>query len=578
MMNLIKAYICIVSLLSGFVHAEDIVLLLAIDNVTVHPASAIVTRKAKISIPAGDHRLIIDSLPADLDIARLQLSINHPSVRFGSIDVVNVDQQDSLREQIVGKEQAIIELNEKRQESSDVVSVAQSQLQLLSTLVNAKADTDTWVNLKAGDLDALLQSVGSNSNLALLASRQAKIQQRQLDQEIAKLRQEIVQLKEQKLESTRVYVNIAAQADIDTEAILSYPIAEAGWQWLYEARLDTKAKALSLVRQVAVSQSSSDSWDNVEIAVTTTNLKQSTTTPDLNSVFVQWWEENGSGRHEISRRRAFQSIAQAQKPNLGNTQAGEVIEEVIVTGSYLKGSRSERATNYRDLESIAHDPYQTKKPAEIVSSQYLVDFKIPGRVSVSNNSQEKLLTIGESFFDVELATRVVPAVELNAFLEARFVYSDGIPFPAAQIHLYRDGGYIGDGFVETFLPGEEVQLAFGIDELVRVEQIAEEESSAIAGAFGRSSLIQTRLRYDLHSFHDQPLNVEVIGRIPVSQDKRLSIDIPDTATPADESDFRGISGINLWKLTLPPREKASIYHHVDIHYPKDSMLSFTNKQ
>jgi phage shock protein A len=556
--------------------ADEIIIQPSIDRVTVHPNSAIVTRKASIAVLPGSHKLIITNLPADLDTARLQLSINHPNVRFGSIDVLKINNSDDREQQIKTLEQKIQSLKDQGQENEDLVSVANAQMQLMSSLVNAKIDSSTWTNFKAAELDALLLSVNKNAGSALESTRQAKVRQRALNLQIRELEKEISSLQSQQITYSAVHANIEALASIETAVSLSYPVSEASWHWLYEARLDTEAKAVALVRQAAVKQSTDENWNNVAVSITTADPRQSTTTPELNSVFVKWQEENGDGRHEISRRRAFQSIAQANLPRLEYGQPVDVIEEIIVTGTHIRGDSFERLRPYREIATIAQDPFQTKRPADIVSTQYLVDFNVPGRVDVPNESQEKLLTIVESFYDVELVTRVVPAAELAAFLEAEFLYTDNIPLPAATMYLYRDGAYIGKTTTEPFLPGEDIKLAFGIDDLIRVEQIAEEENSAEAGTFGRTSLIQSRLRYDLVSFHEHAIELEVVGRIPVTRDKKIGVEIPVTATAASKEDFEGASGIRSWQVTLHPREKASIYHHVDIRYPKDSMLSFAN--
>ena len=104
----------------------------------------------------------------------------------------------------------------------------------------------------------------------------------------------------------------------------------------------------------------------------------------------------------------------------------------------------------------------------------------------------------------------------------------------------------------------------------------EQEGSKQGGTFSRTSVQQTRMRYDLTSYHNKSMQVEVLGRIPVSRDKSIEVNITKDATPADETDVDGKSGILLWRLNLQPRVKASVKHYFDVEYPKDDKLYFTD--
>src|SRR5690606_173135 len=86
--------------------AEDIELLLPIDAVTVYLSGAEVTRTATVNLPVGDHRLIMNDLPAGIDPARLLLSIEHHDVRLGSLQLETVHQGDlvSAEEQALQSE------------------------------------------------------------------------------------------------------------------------------------------------------------------------------------------------------------------------------------------------------------------------------------------------------------------------------------------------------------------------------------------------------------------------------------------------------------------------------------------
>ncbi|MBK7117526.1 MAG: DUF4139 domain-containing protein [Proteobacteria bacterium] len=65
-----------------------------------------------------------------------------------------------------------------------------------------------------------------------------------------------------------------------------YRVGDAGWQWLYEARLDSQAKRVSIFRQASIRQGSGEDWQGVEVAVTTAKPRQDAGTPEVESLFL----------------------------------------------------------------------------------------------------------------------------------------------------------------------------------------------------------------------------------------------------------------------------------------------------
>ncbi len=51
--------------------------------------------------------------------------------------------------------------------------------------------------------------------------------------------------------------------------MVSYKVAEAGWDWIYQARLDTTKSSFCSNRQGSVTQRSGEDWKNVELTLTT---------------------------------------------------------------------------------------------------------------------------------------------------------------------------------------------------------------------------------------------------------------------------------------------------------------------
>ena len=59
-----------------------------------------------------------------------------------------------------------------------------------------------------------------------------------------------------------------------------------GWNWQYEARLDSQKKTVALVRQAQLQQGTGEDWSNIELTISTSQPSLNATTPALASLFL----------------------------------------------------------------------------------------------------------------------------------------------------------------------------------------------------------------------------------------------------------------------------------------------------
>jgi len=536
---------CYLILTAATASAEDLDVVANINSVTVFMAGAEVTRTATVSIPAGQHRLIFSDLPPHIDPARLQLSLSNSDVLLGNLRLEEIHQGDliSLDEQRLQGE--LNDLWFSRQAIVDEVESANTQLTLLDSLASG-AVGGQQVSLQSGDLTGLLSTLATSSRQARQVIREENQRLQQIDKEIEQKRFEISQVATQQQSQQLLTVSVDSANSAETEVSFSYPVAQAGWSWLYEARLDTEIRQLELYRRVSVVQTSGENWDNVELNITTSKPNENTQTPVLNSLLVDIYQPQP---FQQERRRLLESAA--------GFALDDVIEEMASTGSANQ--------NYAPA---------MKQFANVNASQYLVDFHLPGRVDIAADSQPQILPIDQRRLAVDLITRAIPELDQAAYLEARFTLEQEMPIQGGIMQLYRDGAFIGKRVVADFLPQEEISLPFGKDDRVRIETRAEAEESRHGGTFRRSASQDHRVRYELTSFHPQPIDIEVLARIPVSQNDAINVDISADATGFDEENVDGSTGVIMWRQQAEPTQTIEIKHFYTVKYPQDDRLSF----
>jgi uncharacterized protein (TIGR02231 family) len=266
-------------------------------------------------------------------------------------------------------------------------------------------------------------------------------------------------------------------------------------------------------------------------------------TPQINSLFLDL-QMPPPPRPESFGMAKRSAIGQAASP--AEAAAPADLREVIVTGG--------------------------RRQATASSTDYIAEYKIPSRVSLSADREPRLYPIAEDEFDVDLVVRIVPSASHVAHLESVFKYQSQLPIEAGQLELYRDGAYVGAAETQAFLPGAEVRMPFGADERIRVAVRQEPAQSGQRGVIAKQTVKETRQRFEVTSYHPAPIAVEIIDRIPVSKNADIHVEILKGATEATIKDFEGKPGLLLWKLDTSPQKAVSIRHYYSVQYPSGREL------
>jgi uncharacterized protein (TIGR02231 family) len=536
------AFFVVALLAASAAGADDIEAKLRVDRVTVYTHGAAVTRTGEVSVPAGEHRLIVRGLPDPVDPGSLRVSAGSRALRLGGVELERIVAADFVGDAESALRKKLLALQDRRAAVQDEIPTAQTQLKLIDSLAGLPTDRNGKILVDGIALPATLSAMASGAADARAKIRDANVATRALDAEIAATQAELDKVRTAKKSTTEVRATIVASTPVTAPISVEYRVNDAGWQWLYEARLDTQDKSLSFARQAAVSQASGEDWQNSEVSVTTAKPAADAGTPRVASLFL--------------RLQQYAPSAASGK-----------LEEITVTGSRVRGRGRGEAP-----EEAEEAPQVT---AEVFSTDFVAEYRIPGRVSISANRQPRVYAISEEQFDPQLVARAVLPAGPDARLEATFNYGRDTPIDAGRVQLYRDGAYVGDAALPLLLPGADVRVPFGIDERIRIVVREERAESGARGVAGRQALSEHRRRYEITSYHTTALPIEIIDRVPVPKESGITVQVLDGATPPTVRDLDGKAGVYLWRLDGTPRKTETIRHYYSVRYPSDRSLAAT---
>jgi len=544
--------------------AADIPAALTIDKVTAYRDSATVTRTGVVEIPAGEHRLIVRGLPDGVDPATLRLSAKSGGLKLGGIEVQRVLEGDLVNPPERALQKKLQGLADQRAAIDDDVTSAQAQIKLLESVV--AAPTGGGMNapaVPAASVPALVSAVGTGDAAARARIRAARLQIRDLDAQIETARAELAKIATARKASTELRATITATAAVSAPINLDYQMPGISWGWKYEARLDSQKKKVALVRQAQLIQGTGEEWKNIELTISTSRPGLNATTPPLASSFLTF----------------------APPPRYGGGMSGE-LNEVLVTGmrSSARSNRDKNVVDTIQAEDIGKFPDPkaaeplSRVSADVYSSDFVADYRIPGRVSVSADRQPRVYPIADDELDVELIARANLAADRAAYLEAKLNYKSDLPIDAGEVQLYRDDAFVGLGELPLVLPGADVRIPFGQDDRIRIVVRDEREESGNTGVIAKEQLDQHKRRFEVTSFHASAFPIEIVDRIPVAREDDIKVEVLKGATPPTVKDVDGLAGVYLWRLVGEPRKTETIRHYYSVRFPRNRQLEQSESQ
>ena len=525
-----------------------------IDAVTVYPQGAEVQRFAEISLEPGEHTLLFAGLPGEMQAETIRVEGNSPGrIEIGSVDSKLVSVPSTATDQQRKRIEKDIELlGDERAALDQTVADAEFQKRLLEQLATgAIAPTPKEGEVRTTDaaqLGGVLDLVSGKLQVIGKTILEARVRQREIDRQVNDLTLQLGELAPREVTSMLVSVHVTVPAATSGTFKLRYRVGNAGWMPIYDARLASPAKGdadakVELVRRAEVQQATTESWENVALTLSTARPAGATAAPDLVPQGVNAFDE-GRGRN-------FSRDARAQ------AQADSELKESS-SGIGLPAPLS--------VEQME---------AEVQVAGFQALYGIQGRVSIDNTGTAKKVRIATDELGAKLSARAVPKLDPNAYLTAAFTVSGETPLLPGPVTLYRDGVYMGQGYLPMLVPGEETKLGFGIDDLVKVKRAEVTRTKGEEGLITTSN-VDTRA-YDLtvKNLHDFPLDVTVIDQMPFSTNEDVTVATLSGMTPASQSNLERRRGVLAWNFELAPKAEKVIKHGYKITWPKDMTVGQT---
>jgi uncharacterized protein (TIGR02231 family) len=307
-----------------------------------------------------------------------------------------------------------------------------------------------------------------------------------------------------------------------THVELSYVVVEAaGWTPLYEAREDPAAGNVSLAMLAQVHQATGEPWSDVGITLSTAHAVRDSRPPTLQRLYLGAMEHKEEQKVLVRRDEAAQHLSRPTDKNAEPTGPALPEDQGLSVQLAIQGT-----------SDVPGDGSMIRLPVETHTLA--------------------------AHFSLLSVPKVLPAVVHRAV----FRNETGHPLLPGPVDLFGRSGFLGTSHLDQIAEHDDVKLAFGLDEAVKVKRVVLREQSSQTGLFGSSRRLDYAYRVELNAAGSTPVKVEVQEHIPVSELDDVKVTVgKETSEGAQVS---AVDGLLTWLVPLQPGEKKNIELHFSI--------------
>ena len=536
----------LLSVSPSFVFADTIVARIVPTDVTVFTQGAEVTRKGKITLPAGIHDIVIPDMRPTLD------DFPAPEITLPNATLISGKWQDetptpradpetveykAAKENLDIARDAIDTLNDEIAGNLLVKSAALTQIEFLKSLAKSETLPDGIDTLR--DLSRMISEETLNAQKAI---QQADILARALGKDLPDLQKTVVETQrilKALLPPSEIFAQLTLTVSVPeattTDLSIKYLITDSIWQPVYDLRLTTDdTPKLVVERGAMILQSSGEHWADVNLTLSTVVLRER---PEPNLVHPKRLRIS-----EVAPTAKFSSQSRLQLESDG-------VSELIIEAPVIL----EEAAMFADLSGI--------------TAQYTFDYPM----SVYSSNDFTRVALGTLNFDAAIEARAIPLNNETAFRMVSFANTSGERLLPARAKLYVDDRLIAETFVNQIVPGAETEIGFGPIHGLRLTRTILDKNEGDRGIILRSNENTETVRIDVENLTNKEWTVSLLDRVPFTEQEDLTIDWSAAPQPTT-TDHKDQRGVLHWKLDIKAGETQSVNLGTTITWPEGMVL------
>ncbi|MEM8533355.1 MAG: mucoidy inhibitor MuiA family protein [Chloroflexota bacterium] len=517
--------------------------------VTVYVNRARVTRQGSIQLTPGEHTLTLTQLPMTIEEDSVRASGKGANVRILGVDTDIQFMAQPPEEALAELREQLETLQDQDKALVDNDATQAARLEFLNTLRDAGS---TQLARGLARNTASLDSVASLSDYlaqeldSVHAVRRTIAQQRrELTREIEASRARLKQIQRKDSQARRdIQVMVEATADTELELEVSYLIAGASWEPVYDIRLIDNRVTVSYL--ALVRQQSGEDWPAVQLALSTARPAVTTTIPELQPWYL-----------DIPRPPRPQPTAQMKRRQAA-PEMQELQQDVATTDAAMSAV-AETAT------PLALAPAAPPIEAEIEQAGASVTYRIARPVAIPSDGSPHRTNVTTLDFESNLDYITAPKMAEEAYLRATITNSSEFVLLPGSASVFHEDDFVGKTVLETTAPNEEFEVQLGIDDRLKVKRELMKRT-VDKTLIGNTRRILFTYKITLTNLQPRPAQVTVFDQVPVGRHESIKVKLQEISPkPTEQSDLN----ILKWNMTIAPQRQKELIFTFQIEHPRD---------
>lgn len=520
-----------------------------IDEVTVYPGSALVTRVAELTARNGE--FAITGLPWALDPNNLRIRVNGADLvgmelRERHVELAPNARVEELRRALKALERELAGLEDDRATLDQVQRHLQRLLDLeggqhVDQVKAGQSNSQVW----SENLAFVTRELAANRK----AQRENQWQREELGVKLEDLRRELgACTAEGGVDQRDLVLDLIGQGDGGARVTIDYVVGNAGWRPLYDLRASKDASSVELSYRAQVWQATGEDWSDVGMLLSTAQPLLGAQGPEPRPKWIGLHEPNRDG------------------------------------GVLLGRAESAPASGMRELAYDSDAKLDAARPFAAVDDQGLsVRFRLARRESIESRNQPTLVLVGQTRLDASPEYVCVPELDAHVWLRGRTKNTSAWTMLPGEASVYCGADFLGKAQLEAVEPGQEFTLHLGADPALAVERIQRVDEHQTAGVFSSDATEHDAwtIRLENHgaaaAAADGSALVFVREALPRATDERIEISLVDVShEPAKGERWkqdRDEQGIVTWALRVPKDGEVALRYGVKVAYPEKARLT-----
>lgn len=531
-------------------HAASLSTNSTISHVMVYPGSAMITRVAKLSLPAGSNTVELKGLPLSLLESSLRVEGNSTNdVLLGSIELKQTISKEAVQAEEKQLREKIEGLGDEKKVLTDRIAASNDQLNYIRSMAkdDGSSKNSSYLQLPIEQWSTAWETLSKATAATHQQIREAQNQQRDLDKEILVLQQKLNQVSTNQRGTRIAALEVSSETATELELTLRYQVNGARWEPVYDANLNTKAEKIELKSLAQITQRTGEDWKNVAMTLSTLRPSASSQLPRINPWLIDFVPE----RTEISAM----SRGDKHMEKMAAPQAEEIMADMVMAAPKRRLKKAMRA-----------------QVSTVAIADFSAEYKVPTKVTLGSGSDKRRVTLQSQNLAAKVKLASVPRIDPRAMLQTKAQYKGEIPLLAGSVSLRRDGSYIGKTQLRKHQPGEELALSFGEDDKVKIEFIPEPDKKGEDGIlFGKRKTVKRNYHFSVTNQHDKPYEISFSDMIPVAVNEDIKVTM--TGDKPTKTDVDKRKGITVWDRSLAPGKTVKLEYGYEVIYPDDKHVN-----